>query len=97
MTKVREHPDYRLKIRPCSQIHDASYYLIDDDIDILMFLNEHLVKAVNWNDHPDIYHPEVGLGGEVSIFYPTWKEEIIIHNSATESEIRDAVAEACTA
>ena len=97
MEKVRAHPDYRLRIRPCSQIHDASYYLIDDDIEILMFLNEHLVKAVNWNDHPDIYHPEVGLGGEVSIFYPTWKQEIMIPNNATESQIWDAVAEACTA
>ena len=97
MGKVRAHPDYRLRIRPCSQIHDASYYLIDDDINVLMFLNEHLVKAVNWNDHPDIYHPEVGLGGEVSIFYPTWKQEIMIPNNATESQIWDAVAEACTA
>lgn len=90
MAKVRAS-QHRLTIRPCAQIHDAQYYLIRDDLDPLMFTNEHLVKAVNWNDHPDIYHPEVGLGGELSIFYPDWSNEIVVPNGITEQGLIDLV------
>jgi DNA polymerase I len=90
MAKVRTSR-HRLTIRPCAQIHDAQYYLIQDDLDPLMFTNEHLVKAVNWNNHPDIYHPEVGLGGELSIFYPHWGNEIVIPNGITEQDLVDLV------
>ena len=85
--KIVRDSEYSTAIRPCAQIHDAGYVLIRDDVDALMFLNEHLVREVNWNKHPDIYHPTVGLGGELSIFYPTWKDEIGIPNNATEDEI----------
>ena len=85
---------HRLDIRPCAQIHDAGYALVREDMAALLFLNEHLVREVNWNNHPDIYHPEVGLGGELSIFYPTWKEEIGIPNGATEEDVLRIVEEA---
>jgi len=95
MKIVRDSP-YAESIRPCAQIHDAGYVLIRDDIDALMFLNEHLVHEVNWNAHPEIYHPDVGLGGELSIFYPTWKDEIGIPNNATEDAIVSIVTKAMT-
>jgi len=85
--KIVRDSEFAESIRPCAQIHDAGYVLIRDDVDALMFLNEHLVREVNWNKHPDIYHPTVGLGGELSIFYPTWKDEIGIPNNATEDQI----------
>ena len=93
MAKVRESK-FKHSIKPCAQIHDAQYYLIKEDMEALLFTNEHLVKAVNWNDHPDIYHPEVGLGGEVSIFHPTWANEIVIPNEATEETIMAKISEA---
>lgn len=86
MKKVRTS-EYRLKIRPASQIHDASYYMIPDDMDILRYQNKHLVKAVQWQDDPAIYHPEVKLGGKLSIFYPSWADELVIPNEAQEEEI----------
>ena len=86
MSKVRASK-YRNDIRPSAHIHDAQYYLVRDDIGAVMFTNEHLVKAVEWNDHPDIYHPEVGFGGELSVFYPSWANEIGIPNNATKPEI----------
>lgn len=92
MGKVRKS-QHRTHIRPCAQIHDAQYYLIPDDLDVLMYVNEHLVKAVQWQDHPDIAHPEVGLGGEVSIFYPSWEKEIVIPNGATQEEVLNIIAE----
>ena len=93
MAKVRAS-QHRLTIRPCAQIHDAQYYLIRDDLDPLMFTNEHLAKAVNWNDHPDIYHPEVGLGGELSIFYPDWSKEIEVPNGISEQGLIELVQSA---
>ena len=93
MEPVRADKDLRLAIRPCAQIHDAGYALVRDDIAVIMYMNKHLVDAVNWNDHPDIYHPEVGLGGELSLFYPSWAEEMVIPNGASEKEIRDLFQE----
>lgn len=92
MGKTRKSK-HKYQVRPCAQIHDASYYVIPDDLDVLMYVNKHLVKAVQWQDHPDIYHPDVGLGGEVSIFYPTWAKEIEIPNGATQEEILSIVSE----
>jgi DNA polymerase I len=86
MAKVRKS-EFRLAIRPSSQIHDAQYFLIRDDIRAIQYTNEHLVKAVEWQEDPAIAHDEVKLGGELSIFYPSWAEEIVIPNHATEEEI----------
>lgn len=86
MRKVRTS-EFRLDIRPSIHIHDAQYFMIRDNMDTLMYTNKHLVEAVNWQNHPDITHPDVGLGGELSLFYPTWANEIEIPNHATPSEV----------
>ena len=78
---------FRLDIKPGAQIHDAQYFLVRDNIDALMFTNEHLVKATLWQDDPEIAHDEVKLGGKLGIFYPDWSKEITIKNNATEQEI----------
>lgn len=88
--KVRKSK-FRLDIRPCSQIHDAQYFLARDEIGPIKYTNEHLVAATYWQNHPDIAHRQVGLGGELSIFYPSWVEEIIIPNRADEAEIIKAI------
>lgn len=89
--KVRSS-HYRLDIRPCAQIHDAQYFLIRDDIECVMFTNEHLVKAVQWQEHPDIAHDEVKLGGELGIFHPHWANEITLANGASEEDIMKTIA-----
>ena len=61
--------------------------MLKEDLNLLMYVNEHLVKAVQWQDHPDIYHDDVKLGGELSIFFPTWKQEIVIPNGANAESI----------
>lgn len=91
--KVRAS-QYRLDIRPCAQIHDAQYHLIRDNIGTVAWANKHLVKAVQWQEHPDIWHDEVKLGGELGIFYPTWASEITLPNGAGEEEILSLVAAA---
>jgi DNA polymerase-1 len=83
---------YRTRIRPIAHIHDAQYFIIDDDIEVLMFVNQHLVKAVEWQDHPDIWHDTVKLGGELSVFYPSWANEIGIPNGAAKEQILNIIA-----
>ena len=90
---VRPDPVMRLNIRPCAQIHDAGYALVKDDMATVLFMNKHLVDAVNWQDHDDIRHPDVGLGGELSLFYPTWADEMVIPNGASEEQIKDLLAD----
>lgn len=96
MAKVRASK-FRNLIRPIAHIHDAQYYLIPDDIEVLLFVNEHLVKAVQWQDHPAIAHDAVKLGGELSIFWPSWAKEIDLPNEASETVILDRVAKALAA
>lgn len=86
MYKVRLS-EYRLDIRVAAQIHDAQYYYVRDSIDIVAWVNEHLVKAVKWQELDDIKHDEVKLGGDLSLFYPTWADEIVIPNGANAEEI----------
>ena len=93
MRKVRLS-EHRTSIRPCAQIHDAGYALVKDELAPILFLNEHLVHEVNWNDHPEIFHPVVGLGGKLSVFYPTWKDEVMIPNHATKEEVLAIVKKA---
>lgn len=67
--------------------------MIRDDMGTVLYANEHLVKAAEWQAHPDIAHPDVGLGGELVIFHPSWAEEITIPNGADEAQIFALIAE----
>jgi DNA polymerase-1 len=86
MGKVRTS-EHKLSVRPCAHIHDAQYMLVKDDLDVVLYVNEHLVKAVQWQEHPDIWHDEVKLGGELSLFWPSWADEIVVPNHVTEEDL----------
>jgi len=92
MRKVRKSK-YRLVIKPSAHIHDAQYLMTPDDMDVVLWVNEHLVKAVQWQEHPDIAHDTVKLGGELSVFYPSWAEDAEIPNGANKDQILDIIAE----
>ena len=86
--------EHRLNIKPCAHIHDAQYYLIKDDIGVISFANLHLVNAVKWQHHAEIWHPDVPLGGDLSIFHPTWNDEITIPNDTFDDDIFSVIDEA---
>lgn len=90
MEKVRNSP-YRTKIRVCNIIHDAAYFLVDDDIDTVLWLNENLVKEFEWQDDPVIAHPDVHLGGELSIFWPDWSHELTVPNGCSREKLLSLV------
>lgn len=71
---------YRLSIFPIAHIHDAQYFIVDDDMHLLAWMNKHLVECVQWQELPEIQHDTVKLGGDLSIFYPSWETEIVIPN-----------------
>lgn len=79
---------YRLDILPVAHIHDAQYFLVRDDITVLVWLNQHLIECMQWQQLPEIWHPDVGLGGETSVFYPDWAHEYKLPNGADEQTIR---------
>lgn len=70
---------------------DATYFLIKDDIDLVLWLNTNLVKFIQWQEDPVIAHPQVHLEGELSIYYPDWSNEITIPNGCTKEELLNAV------
>jgi len=90
MKTVRSGP-YRLDIKPCAQIHDAGYFLIKDDMEVLLYANKHLVKAVSWQELPEIQSEDIKMSGELSIFFPNWKNEMTIPNNATIADVQTCI------
>ena len=76
-----------------SELMDAAYFLVDDNIDIVLWLNENLVKEFQWQDDPAITHPDVHLGGELSIFWPDWSHECCVPNGCSREELLNLVDE----
>lgn len=91
-TKVR-NSSYRLDIKPMIMIHDALYYLIRDRIDVVLWVNSNLSKAVMWQEEPQIKHDKVHLSGELSIFYPDWAHELTLPNELDKKELIKLVTE----
>lgn len=79
--------EYRYSISVVAQIHDASYYLIKAEPEVLKYINDNLVREVYWQDLPEIQHPEVSLGGTLGVFYPSWEKEHEVKHYASLEEI----------
>ncbi len=90
MERVRKSK-YALDIKPCAQIHDAIYFRCKDDIHILKYLNDLVGEAMSWQELPEIQHDQVGLSGELDIFYPSWADPFTIKNEVSEQEILNAI------
>lgn len=78
---------YRLDIKPIGLIHDAIYVLIKDDIEIVEWANRELIKAMQWQELPEIQHPTVKLGAALDIFWPSWAKATTIPNDADRETI----------
>ena len=78
---------WRTDIKPVALIHDAIYLLIKDDIECVKWVNDNLIEEMSWQDLPEIQHPDVHLGAELDIYYPTWNNAITLPNNISEEEI----------
>ena len=78
---------YRLDILPIAQIHDAGYYLLRDDPEVVAFANKGITEAMSWQELPEIQHPQVKLSAQLDLFYPNWSNAITLPETATAEEI----------
>ena len=86
MNKVR-NSIYKYDIKPVAKIHDAVYFLVKNDVNLLKYVNDNLIQAMEWQEDPNISHPIVKLGGELGIFYPHWGKECTLKNNASIEDI----------
>lgn len=84
---------YRLDIKPVALIHDAIYILARDRSDVVEFANRELIKAMQWQELPEIQHPTVKLGAALDIFWPSWAKATTLPNDAD----RETIYEICQA
>jgi DNA polymerase-1 len=81
---------YRYSILPIAHIHDAQYYMVKTDPDLIAWLNTNLVDSMSWQELPELKHDIVKLGANLEIYYPSMGSKITIPNNATAQEIIDA-------
>lgn len=79
---------YRLDVKPIAQIHDASYYLIKRDLEVVEWVNKELIKSMGWQELPELAHPEIKLSAELDIFFPHWGHPITLPNDADQATIK---------
>lgn len=86
MQKVWDSP-YRNDIKPVALIHDAIYIMVRDDPAVVEFANRELVKAMSWQELPEIAHDEVKIGAALDIFYPNWSKSVTLPIDANQDEL----------
>jgi DNA polymerase-1 len=79
---------YRYDIHPVAWIHDAGYYILKQDLGCLKFANDGIVGEMSWQELPEIQHPEVKLGADLDLFYPSWAKPVTLPNFASEAELK---------
>ena len=85
---------YKYDILPVAQIHDAGYYLIRDDVEVMQFANDLITNEMAWQELPEIQHPQVKLSAQLDIFWPDWSNPITLPNNADQDTIRKLCTEA---
>jgi len=85
---------YALDIKPVALIHDAIYLMIKDDIEVVEWVNNNLIKCMQWQELPEIQHNEVKLGANLDIYWPNWANPITLPNNATPKQIKALCDEA---
>jgi len=86
MKKVWKSP-YRNSILPVALIHDAIYLVFEDSPEIIHWVNENLIEEMRWQELPEIQHDKVKIGAELSLFWPTWADELTLPNNASIEQI----------
>jgi len=91
MEEVWVHPKYREWVLPGAQIHDSQYYRIKNHLGCVKWVNDHLIKWMEWCDLDPIRHDTVGLGAELEVFHPDWSNPIVLPNYASLKQIKETL------
>lgn len=79
--------EYRFAIHPCAMIHDALYFIVEEDADCIQWFNEVLIEEMQWQNLPELIHDSIHLGAELELFHPNWGTPIVIPNHANKETI----------
>jgi len=60
------------RVYPIAQIHDAQYYIVDNDPKLIAQFAKILEKAVSWQDLPELQQDPVKISGTAQISYDSW-------------------------
>jgi DNA polymerase-1 len=71
---------YATKILPICQIHDSLYFMIQNSLGCLKFVNDNLIKCMEWNKLDAIQHDTIKLTAHLEIYYPSWAHKIKVPN-----------------
>lgn len=78
-----------IKVLPIALIHDAIYLLIKDELEVVTWVNQELIKCMQWQELPEIQHDRVKLGAELDVFYKGWHQAITLPNNASAQLIME--------
>lgn len=84
---------YRNDIKPMAMIHDSVYLLVKDSVGALKWVNDNLIDCMKWSGLPELLHPTVGMSGELSVFHPSWADEVTLPNNISMQEILNICGE----
>ncbi len=81
-----EAAGYGLSILPINMIHDAGYFLVKNDPEIVKFLNDVLIEEMSWNDDDRIRSTDVPMKASLEIG-KSWDKLKPLPNKASIEEI----------
>lgn len=78
-------------VYPCAQIHDAQYFMVPCDPQLIQWVNKHLTNEMRWQELDEIRHPDVGLSGELDVFRFSWSKGYTLRNDATLDDVKEVL------
>ena len=61
--------------------------MVQNDIQTILWLNQVVTEEAKWQNHPVIQHDQVGLEGQLDLFFPDWSNPITLPEKLTEPEL----------
>lgn len=87
--RLLKAPEYiQNSILILNAIHDASYYLVRDDLEVIKWLNDNLIECMQWQESPEIASKDVLMEAELDFGY-NWADMVTLKNNASLEEIRE--------
>ena len=86
--KLIEESNMVYDIYPINTIHDAAYFLVKENPETIKFLNDTLIKEMQWNAHPSISSNDVPMEATLEIG-KSWDKQVNLPNNANVNQIQE--------
>jgi DNA polymerase-1 len=81
-------------ILPAGQIHDSQYYIVRNDMDCILWVNNNLIDCmVKFDELHEIFSEQVKLQSSLEIYWPDWAHSISIPNYANRETLLKTIQE----